>query len=180
MSALLSGDRRRYAIWQRPISAAMAFRLSARSCSTAPKIVSVSLDVADSKPAAVLNAMLWTDIENPEHHFISRMGHHVAGFGIYPARDMGAQFKQFDANGVQPARLASRQIQFSNVCLRFFTFRVALFRFLGQSALPYLIPFSKHSVMTEGQNDNEQTCRQQNMNIAPRAGKRAQAGLCVA
>ena len=61
----------------------MSRRVSARFCSTVPRIISVSLEVADSKLAAVLNEMLWTDIENSEHHFISRMRDHVTSFRVY-------------------------------------------------------------------------------------------------
>ena len=63
--------------------AAITRSVSAKFCSTAPSIMSVSLEVADSKLAAVLNEMLWTDIENSKHHFISRVRHHVTSFRVY-------------------------------------------------------------------------------------------------
>jgi hypothetical protein len=55
---------------------------------------------------AVSSVLLRFNIEDPQHDLIARMSDHPAGLRIYSTRDMAAQFKQLNADAVEPASFA--------------------------------------------------------------------------
>jgi hypothetical protein len=79
---------------------AIVLKVSARSCSSLPRIVSVSRAVADSMLMAVSSVLLRLNIEDPQHDFIACMRDHPAGLRIYSTGDVAAEFKQLNANPV--------------------------------------------------------------------------------
>src|ERR1700722_20089367 len=96
------------------ISVTIVFRVSARSRSSLPRIVSVSWAVADSKLMAVSRVLLRFNIADPQHDSVTRVSDHPASLGVYPTRDMAAEFTQRNADAVEPWGLVGRQTQFSN------------------------------------------------------------------
>ena len=56
--------------------------------------------MADSKPLFDAPALLGLDIEDPEHHFVSRMSNHPASLRIYSPRDVAAQFEKLNADAI--------------------------------------------------------------------------------
>jgi hypothetical protein len=81
---------RKYAIWEIPISEAIDFKVSARSWSSLPRIVSVSRSATDSTLMWTSLASLRFNIEDPEHYLISRMSDHPARLRIYSTGNVAA------------------------------------------------------------------------------------------
>jgi hypothetical protein len=100
VSVLLSGANRKYEIWLTPISAAIAFSVSAKSSSLWPRIVSVSCIAAESIPMLDVSTRLRSDTEYSDHHFVASMSNHPAGGRIDPPGDMATQFEEFDADAI--------------------------------------------------------------------------------